>query len=317
MPKRNLQKKIYGGYLFPTLWLTKHFNPGTNIYSEEWDTLIILDACRVDALREVSDEYDFIKNVDTRWSVGSTSKEWLINTFKNKYEEQINETALVTGNAWAEMVFEQSPDWGSWTSLTDTFWHGHPIGQIAKRNIVSHADFYEYLPVWSNTNNVENSAPRAKSVTDAAIETARNRHPEKLIVHYMQPHEPFFHDSGPEESLSKKDKKPMDVLRADGNKNEIWGRYIDNLRYVLDSVKLLLENHNAGKVIITADHGELFGELGLHGHLAAFPHPNLRRVPWVKTEAKDEESYRPERRFSDFKDTSGNVQERLKDLGYV
>jgi hypothetical protein len=31
------------------------------VYDLEWDTLIILDTCRVDALRTVADEYDFLE----------------------------------------------------------------------------------------------------------------------------------------------------------------------------------------------------------------------------------------------------------------
>jgi len=38
---------------------------GTNIYERDWDALVVLDACRVDILREVADEYEFIDEVDS------------------------------------------------------------------------------------------------------------------------------------------------------------------------------------------------------------------------------------------------------------
>jgi hypothetical protein len=38
----------------------------------------------------------------------------------------------------------------------------------------------------------------------------------------------------------------------------VWEAYLDNLRYVLDNIEELLQNVD-GKVVISADHGELFG----------------------------------------------------------
>jgi hypothetical protein len=35
----------------------------TNVFEKDWDVLVVLDACRVDALRAVQDEYDFIDDV--------------------------------------------------------------------------------------------------------------------------------------------------------------------------------------------------------------------------------------------------------------
>lgn len=42
--------------------------------------------------------------------------------------------------------------------------------------------------------------------------------------------------------------------------------------------------------MITADHGDLFGEFGQYGHPEGFVHPNLNQVPWVETTATDEET---------------------------
>lgn len=58
---------------------------GTNIFTKDWDLLIILDTCRPDALRELQDEYDFIQEVDEITSVGGSSPEWMVNTFTTVY----------------------------------------------------------------------------------------------------------------------------------------------------------------------------------------------------------------------------------------
>ncbi|WP_423998594.1 PglZ domain-containing protein [Haloarcula salina] len=318
MASRKFQQFLYGSYLYPFLWATKNFKIGHNVLDSDWDALIILDACRVDALQNVASEYDFIGDVESRWSVGSTSKEWLINTFRREYTQDVNEIGLVTGNAWAEVLFEEEPNWGSWTSLKGSIWDGHPISTIAERELIREDDFHTYLPVWVNEGRRNgNTAPRAEHVTDAAINVGREANPERLVVHYMQPHEPFFHDSGDDTHLSEINKNPTEALRNGEKKSKIWEGYLDNLRYVLDSVELLLENMEAEKVVITADHGELFGEVGLVGHFAGFPHPKLRKVPWVETEAVDKETYTPEKNFSDMKNSSGDVEDRLADLGYL
>jgi len=92
---------LYGlYYAFVGLWLTvsTRFRFGTPIYEREWDLLLVLDACRVDALREVAPEFEFIESVDDIWSVGSSSHEWLCKTFTREYLDDIQETAYVSTN---------------------------------------------------------------------------------------------------------------------------------------------------------------------------------------------------------------------------
>lgn len=50
---------------------------GTNVFERDWDLLVVLDTCRVDTLRHVSDEYDFLDDVGAMWSVGSSIREWV------------------------------------------------------------------------------------------------------------------------------------------------------------------------------------------------------------------------------------------------
>jgi hypothetical protein len=59
-------------------------------------------------------------------------------------------------------------------------------------------------------------------------------------------------------------------------------------------VALLLENVDAERVVITADHGEGFGEYGVYEHPVGCPAPTIKRVPWATTTAADTGSYVPE-----------------------
>jgi hypothetical protein len=59
--------------------------------------------------------------------------------------------------------------------------------------------------------------------------------------------------------------------------------YEDNLRTVLESVSRLI-NELDGNTVITADHGEAFGEAGIFGHRLETHIPALLEVPWLVIE---------------------------------
>jgi hypothetical protein len=67
--------------------------------------------------------------------------------------------------------------------------------------------------------------------------------------------------------------------------------------------------------VITADHGNLLGEYGLYAHPAKVAVKKLRRVPWCRTTATDEEMHEPT--LTPGEDASSDVvEQRLADLGY-
>lgn len=83
---------------------TKHYPIGTNVFEPDWDALIILDACRVDALVELAPEYEFLRDIDSILSVGSSSFEWTNQTFRTTYEKEIGNTAYVTQNDFHDQI---------------------------------------------------------------------------------------------------------------------------------------------------------------------------------------------------------------------
>jgi len=146
-----------------------------------------------------------------------------------------------------------------------------------------------------------------------------------LMLHYIQPHAPYIADAiQNDEELSETESRPMWALRNGRiDTTTGWEMYLDNLRLALDSVKILLENLDAQKVILTADHGESFGEYGgKFGHIDGYLTPQVRKVPWVTTTATDEETVVPDSRYSKeigiqtSKYSECDLKEHLKDLGY-
>ncbi|MDJ1430970.1 hypothetical protein [Halostagnicola sp. A-GB9-2] len=273
---------------------------GTNVYDREWDMLVILDACRVDAIEEVAPEYEFIESVDSIRSVGSTSFEWMPLTFTREHEDDIAETSYITGNPYTESVFERKDH----PPVRDAI----PFGPT-DYDVVDDDDFDHLEELWKYEQAGDFNRKPPRFTTDRAISTARSRDPEKLIVHYMYPHNPFpLADEGLE--------KPFDDLKAGNVSREtVWELYLENLRYVLDDVELLLESTDMDRVVITADHGEAFGEYGFYKHIIGCPLPCVRRVPWIRTSAVDTETYEPDREELPSRTTS--AEERLKGLGYL
>lgn len=306
----DIARSLRGAVNGPYYTLTTRYPIGTNIYERDWDLLLILDACRVDALEAVTPEYDFIEDVDSIWSVGSSSHEWICKTFTTDYRDGISETALVTSNPFFPQVFGDRtyppkaysipvmwPDWDIVEQSTfERFLHIH------------RHDYDDYFP----------EAP-PQTMTDYAIQTGRTTDWERMVVHYLQPHTPYIADAYEEE-------RPLTDIEADpwtainqgtASVAEVKELYLDNLRMVLDSIELLLRNIDAEDVIITADHGELFGELGLHGHPEGFVHPDLKKVPWAKATATDHHEYTPEVDEARQGEITADTEQRLERLGYL
>lgn len=266
--------------------------PGEPIFSREWDVLIILDACRPDLLAEVATDYDFLPATpDTVRSLGSSSWVWMERNFTADWRTEMGETAYVTGNPYTA-------------------------------DYVDPAAFRLVDEVWKYAWDDDLGTVPARPITDRAIATAREKNPERLLVHYMQPHFPSVPDSlGSQidiESFGESWDSVWDDLESNRLTVErVWEAYRANLRYVLDDVSLLLENINGDQVVLTADHGNAFGEYGFYGHPPLNPIPPLRRVPWVEMTASDSKQYLPEQEVDTTQVSETKVESRLEDLGYL
>ncbi|WP_299262457.1 hypothetical protein [Halorientalis sp.] len=242
---------------------------GTSVYEREWDLLIVLDGCRPDALSAVGSAFEFVDAVDRLRSVGSCSSEWLTRTFGPERAEAVAETVMVTGNTWTDRYLD--------------------------------ADAFAVLDeVWKYAWDDQLGTVPAQAITDRAVALARDRDPERLVVHYMQPHHPFVPDPLAEDDgmarsgARSSNANPWVALRrGDVSVERVRAAYEANLRYALESVSVVLDNVAADRVAITADHANLFGEWGLYGHPMHTPVPALLAVPWVETEGRDHGTHDP------------------------
>lgn len=265
---------------------------GTSIYEKEWDVLIILDACRVDTLQAIASEYDFLPDhIEKSRSLASASRTWMDRNFTEKNATEMQKTAYVTSNPYSE-------------------------------SHINEEDFHLVDEVWEYGWDDDLGTVPARNVTDRAIDVSRHYRPDRLLIHYMQPHFP---------SVTKPLGSEIDINTFGENWNSIWDQiangeikeevvkesYEENLRYVLDDVEILLNNIDAEKVVISADHGNAFGEWGYYGHPPHIPISAIRNVPWVETTAVDHKDYDPTFKREEESITNQEVQSRLEDLGYL
>lgn len=289
-------------YQPPSIYLHSRYARKNNIFAEDWDLLIVLDTCRVDALKMLSDEYAFVSDVESRWSVGGSSPEWITNTFSRQFKDEVSETAYVTSNPHAVTVLEEQ--------FERHYLEGHlkPDHKRINRYSISKpahpSDFHSYISLYDRSiefDKVENPYPDPREVTDHAIQLGRTSSPNRIVLHYMPPHVPYIaYQDG-------------DEIRIGAQRSTSFEAYLDNLRWALNEVELLLQNIDRERVVITADHGENFRLRSIRAeHNPGMVTPTVRRVPWVETTAKDTGEREPDVSQSDRSD----LKSTLEALGY-
>jgi hypothetical protein len=279
----------------------------------DWDVLLVLDACRVDLMQETIPEYDALPDQsDAVWSNASCSIDWIDRTFNN-YPEQAKQTGYVTANPF---VNHNAPDTRSADLTGDDFAY---LDELHKTH-------------WQDIGNGIETVP-AEVLTDHAIQAWRDRDThgfDQLVVHYMQPHEPFR--SKPEwgngdhkllKNLVEEDAAAGSSiyprLRAgEVSMEEFWDVYQDNLSWVLDDVVDRLLNNCDANIVLTSDHGNGLGDWWSWHHPPGRVMPPIRRVPWIEVDGVDHETVTPS--LQDTAESDGTVErdvnDRLAALGY-
>ncbi|MFP4046067.1 MAG: hypothetical protein ACLFS3_03330 [Candidatus Aenigmatarchaeota archaeon] len=109
----------------------------------------------------------------------------------------------------------------------------------------------------------------------------------------------------------------MEEFILKGGREKVLEYYEDNLRLVLEWVEKLLPSLD-GKVVITSDHGEAFGESGVWWHEYNYSIPALTEVPWFVVDM-DEYKDKKELEVREGKDENSEeeIKEKLEELGYI
>lgn len=295
-------KRLFYGLLSAYTAAAKHKPPGRNIYDADWDICIILDSTRVDMLREV---YDPPRDatVDTAWSRGSITTEWLSNTFRPAHASAIGQTGFVSATPHSTTTF-RNKEWLTNTERVNVPFPSNPI--------VDSSAFDGFYEVWRTDTNTNGAVP-AETMLKATVE-AHHKH-EKVVAHWLQPHEPFIAPNATIRGGEATEKNVWDGLnRGELDPDAVWQSYMANLDYALQSVEDLLQRVDA-TVLLTSDHGNAFGEWGFYGHPFAWPQTEVRKVPWYMIDAAGSVEP-PKTNILERKNVDANRDEQLRALGY-
>ncbi|MFC7019226.1 MULTISPECIES: hypothetical protein [Haloarcula] len=265
------------------------YNPsGVKILEEDWDNLIILDACRADKLQET---IDMRGTFEQRTSRGTSTPHFVRSNFANR---ELRDLVYISANGW-----------------------------IVKLQDELGLDFHaiEFLDDTSRQDD-EVRAITPAAVTERARQCA-DRYPHKrLIVHYVQPHKPYLGEFGRRTFGHAKRNLQQIMSSGEISESELEEAYLENLELVLSSVNELIGSLE-GKSVITADHGELLGErvspipIKGYGHPDHIYHDALTEVPWFVCEYQTRREIREDTRKQETRVGEKRLSEHLKDLGYA
>lgn len=264
---------------------------GIKVMDEDWDNLIILDACRYDLFEEVNTIEGELRSVI---SGDSSTSGFLQYNFD---DETFPDTVYVSANPQVQR---------------------HEVGER----------FHDCIRLWEDCWDDELRTVLPEDVTERALE-AHEQHPHKrLIVHYIQPHYPFIGETGRQidhGSLngggvikSKREIKSVwdQLERGTVDRGEIWKAYRENLELAIPEINRLLSGID-GKSVITSDHGNSFGRLRVYGHPGGTFLESLVKVPWLEKKKEPRRNIEAGGNRSTDEDIYPDVSDRLADLGYV
>lgn len=256
----------------------------TDVLGEDWDNLVILDACRYDVFK---DENVIPGRLESIISKGSSTHEFFKDTFQR---ESYPEIVYVSANANITLI---------------------------------DSCFHDRIRLWEDDWDPEFDTVPPEAVVRGAI-SAQDRYPDKrLIIHFMQPHYPFIGKLGQRIEHKGQFEHPETESRiwkkleaGEYDKETVWKAYRENLNVVLPEVQRLVDEL-VGNTIITSDHGNEFGWLDLYGHPGNRYTRNLKKVPWLVIEGKQRKEIVPGEASEGPMDKTKSIEEKLEALGYI
>ena len=262
---------------------------GDDVFEEDWDNLIILDACRY----ELFENIDLEGELESRVSKGASTIEFLRGNFRNK---KLNDTVYVTANP-------------------------HFSGMNEDLN----SEIHSLVNVWGGegwSNIFDTVMP--ETVREEALE-AYNEFPDKrLVVHFMQPHYPFVSRDEKIEVPTDIEHIWNKVMagEVEVDPETAWSSYRKTFEFVMREVENLVEDLD-GKTVVTADHGNVYNERVSPIPVKEWGHPigiydrKLVKVPWLVIDGERREIKSSEKENKETAvENDEDIKEKLSKLGY-
>jgi len=233
-------------FQFTNLIVSKYFtfksNNGTYLLNENWDNLIILDACRYDVFEEKYKNLKVRGILEKRISRGSATREFLIENFKDRYCSNI---VYITTNPFV------------YTALNDPF--------------------FKTIHLWKSHWDNKTGTVLPEQVVKKAIEVYKLYPDKKLIIHFMQPHCPFIGKYKKEGNfwqiaLSEGKEEVMKLYKA--NLDSVLP-YVEYLLTKFEGKTIVTADHGEA-----CGEGATPLRVPIYGHPMGVHIPALIEVPW-------------------------------------
>ncbi|WP_159904975.1 hypothetical protein [Salinirussus salinus] len=275
----------------------------------EWDYCLVLDACRYDVFSRLYDDY-LAGTLEKRRSIGSSTPEWASRTFTGSHD-----IAYLSGNpfindlgiALDELKWGASCDY-EWTAnehideVVDVWDHGwdDELGTVPPGSLASSLRGHEDIVDRADRTVVHYMQPHAPYLSRGSgqklrrIQSGIRKQGEAddgstggLLTRLADRVRPRVERLLEGSQLVQKsglwlELDPLAVVR-NGTREAAMELYEENLRIVLEAVAELVPELD-GRVVVTADHGEAFGEEGVWEHHIETHIPPLVEVPWLEVE---------------------------------
>jgi hypothetical protein len=271
----------------------------------EWDYCLVLDACRYDVFSEVYDEY-LDGELEKRRSNGSSTPEWAYRTFTDDHD-----IAYFSGNPFIndlgiplnELKWGASCDyeWAASRHISDVFdvWKSgwdDDLGTVPPESITE-----AFRANRSADERAERTVLHYMQPHAPYLARGTGQKLKRIQKGIRKQDEADGDDGGflsvgdtvrPKvetllegSELAQKaglwlELDPADLVK-NGTRDAALELYEENLRIVIESVADLVAELD-GRVVVTADHGEAFGEDGVWEHHIETHIPPLVEVPWLE-----------------------------------
>jgi len=272
---------------------------------DQWRYLVILDACRYDYFKKIFKKYLKKGKLKKVYSPASTTAEWIKKVFQKKYSDVVYVSANPHINSKNISKINNFSVNNKFFKIIDAWLDGwdkskltvppEAVNKIVLKNIPKYPDkrfIIHYMQPHAPYLNLE-------KIRGGAIEADReNRELGKKINFYSPYLKKFLSKTyNILDNLVKKRKitwKILELLKIPSidpiqatlqqvGQGGLLQAYNYNLERVLKNVKNLTDNPLIkGKMIITADHGELLGENWDYSHRKNYRHNKLIEVPHLE-----------------------------------
>jgi hypothetical protein len=275
----------------------------------EWDYCLVLDACRYDVFSDIYDEY-LDGTLEKRRSLGSSTPEWAYRTLTDDHD-----IAYFSGNPFInslgiplnELKWGASCDY-EWTAtehlteVVDVWKEGwdDDLATVPPGNMADVFREYEDLDERTDRTVLHYMQPHAPYLSRGkgrklkqiqkgirSQEDAEEAAESGVLGSLSDAIRPKVEGKLDGSELAQKaglwlELDPTDVVK-NGTRGAALALYEENLRIALEEVADLVTELD-GDVVVTADHGEAFGEEGVWEHHIETHIPPLMEVPWLELE---------------------------------